>query len=176
MSEDLMRYDLMAQEALRGVVRTALERVAQSGLPGSHHFFIAFDTLASGVRMSERLRAQYEKEMTIVLQHQFWNLEVGKDRFSVELNFNNAPEQLVVPFAAIKGFFDPSVQFGLQFEAATEAAGEDANENTGEAGGITAMPRQANERLGQTGAANEDDEERADMVAEVVELDAFRKK
>jgi len=116
MAEDLMRYDLMAQDALRGVVKAAMKRAARVGLPGDHHFFVAFDTNHSGVRISERLRKKYPDEMTIVLQHQFWSLEVYEDRFEVDLSFDNIPERLSVPFVAIKGFFDPSVQFGLQFD------------------------------------------------------------
>src|SRR4051795_8288808 len=125
MPEDLMRYDLLAQDALRGVVRNALRKVERSGLPGDHHFYIAFNTHHPGVRVSERLRQRYPNEMTIVLQHQFWNLIVGEDEFGVELSFNDIPEKLVIPFAAVKGFLDPSVQFGLQFETvAADAAGE----------------------------------------------------
>lgn len=113
-----MRYDLLAQEALRGVVRASLRKIAKSGLPGDHHFYIAFDTRYPGVRLSERLDRKYPREMTIVLQHQYWNLQVREDEFEVELSFDNIPEKLVVPFNAIKGFLDPHVQFGLQFETA----------------------------------------------------------
>ena len=116
MAEDLMRYDLLAQEALRGVVRASLRKVIKSGLPGEHHFYIAFDTRYPGVRLSERIDSKYPREMTIVLQHQYWNLQVRDDEFEVELSFDNIPEKLVVPFNAIKGFLDPYVQFGLQFE------------------------------------------------------------
>ena len=117
MAQDLIRYDLLAQEALRGVVRSVLADVARNGLPGEHHFFIAFDTTAPGVRISNRLRESYPEEMTVVLQHQFWDLEVTETGFSVSLSFNGIPERLVVPYSAIKGFLDPSVQFGLQFES-----------------------------------------------------------
>jgi hypothetical protein len=116
MAEDLMRYDLLAQEALRGVVRASLRKIVKSGLPGDHHFYIAFDTRYPGVRLSERLDTKYPREMTIVLQHQYWSLQVREDEFEVELSFDNIPEKLVVPFNAIKGFLDPHVQFGLQFE------------------------------------------------------------
>jgi uncharacterized protein len=116
MAEDLMRYDLLAQEALRGVVRASLRKIMKTGLPGEHHFYIAFDTRYPGVRLSERLDNKYPREMTIVLQHQYWNLQVRDDEFEVELSFDNIPEKLVVPFNAIKGFLDPHVQFGLQFE------------------------------------------------------------
>src|SRR5262245_4122686 len=116
MAEELMRYDLLAQEALRGVVRASLRKIVKTGLPGEHHFYIAFDTRYPGVRLSERLDKKYPREMTIVLQHQYWNLQVRDDEFEVELSFDNIPEKLVVPFNAIKGFLDPHVQFGLQFE------------------------------------------------------------
>lgn len=116
MAEDLMRYDLMAQEALKGVVRRALDVALKKGLPGEHHFYISFRTDAPGVEISEKLRKQYPEEITIVLQHQFWNLDVREDGFSVDLTFNKVPEKLVVPYSAVQGFFDPSVQFGLQFE------------------------------------------------------------
>jgi uncharacterized protein len=116
MAVDHIRYDLLAQEALRGVLRTVLADAAKNGLPGDHHFFVTFDTSAEGVRLSQRMRAQYPQEMTIVLQHQFWDLTVGEDAFEVGLSFGGVPERLAVPFAAVKGFFDPSVEFGLQFE------------------------------------------------------------
>src|SRR5215471_12002408 len=117
---DQIRYDLLTQQALRSVVRDVLTDTAKKGLPGDHHFYISFDTTADGVRMSERLRAQYPNEMTIILQHQFWDLKVGDDEFEVGLSFGGVPERLTVPFEAINGFFDPSVQFGLQFEEVAE--------------------------------------------------------
>lgn len=122
MSADHIRYDILAQEALRGVVRRVLTDAAKKGLPGEHHFFISFDTRAPGVRISDRLRAQHPEEMTIVLQHQFWDLGVTENSFEVGLSFHGVPERLLVPFDAIKGFFDPSVQFGLQFEPSGEEA------------------------------------------------------
>jgi hypothetical protein len=116
MAEDLIRYDILAQEALRGVVRKVLSEVAKAGLPGEHHFFISFVTRAPGVRISQRLLEQYDKEMTIVLQNQFWDLKVTETGFEVGLSFDGQRETLGIPFAAVKGFFDPSVQFGLQFD------------------------------------------------------------
>jgi hypothetical protein len=125
MATDHIRYDILAQDALRGMVRTVLEDIAKSGLPGEHHFYITFDTGAEGVRVSQRMRAQYPQEMTIVLQHQFWDLIVTEEGFEVGLSFGGVPERLVVPFAAITAFADPSVQFALQFQElnadATEA-------------------------------------------------------
>lgn len=176
MAEDLMRYDVLAQHALRSVVKLALQRVVRDGqLPGEHHFFISFDTTYPGVKVSERLKAKYPEDMTIVLQHQFWNLQVFDKLFEVELSFDNIPEKLVVPFAAIKGFFDPTVQFGLQFEPGVlEQAGADAGngDETGEADDAAEplsddVPGDIAAPAG--GKASNDD-------TTVVSLDAFRKK
>ena len=109
-------YDALALEALRGVVRSCLEQVSRTGLVGDHHFYIAFNTQASGVGMSKRLKEKYPVEMTIVLQHRFWDLAVDEERFEVKLTFDGIPERLVVPFAAVKVFYDPSVPYVLQFE------------------------------------------------------------
>ena len=117
---DHFRYDLLTQQALRGVVRNVLTEAAKKGMPGEHHFYISFDTTAEGVRMSNRLRVQYPEQMTIILQHQFWDLAVNERGFEVGLSFGGIPEKLGIPFEAISGFFDPSVQFGLQFEEVTE--------------------------------------------------------
>jgi hypothetical protein len=127
MGVDHIRYDLLTQQALRAVVRRVLADVAKTGtLPGEHHFYVTFATQAPGVRISARLREQYPEEMTIVLQHQFWDLAVSETNFEVALSFNGISEKLHVPLDAIKGFFDPSVQFGLQFETVTEGAREGA--------------------------------------------------
>lgn len=205
---DLIRYDLLAQDALRSVVKKVLSDVAKSGaLPGEHHFFVAFDMDAPGVKMSERLRQiQIKKspdnhEMTIVLQHQFWDLAVSDKSFEVGLSFNGVPERLQVPFNAIKGFFDPSVQFGLQFETITEsqaAPGAAANESAavgdrrpaprGAASEPEETPRsqtsvpstraRKKEASGENSAAAEAAKESGDKNAgaEVVSLDKFRKK
>jgi hypothetical protein len=125
MATDHIRYDLLVSDALRGVVRRVLADVAREGLSGDHHLYISFNTGMPGVRISQRLRAQYPEEMTIVLQHQFWDLTVTEIAFEVGLSFNGVPEKLVVPFDALKGFADPSVQFGLEFQVATEK-GEEA--------------------------------------------------
>lgn len=114
--ESTIDYEGLAQEAMRGVVRKVLARTAKSGLAGDHHFYISFDTEAPGVSLSRRLKEKYPHEMTIVLQHRFWDLAVTEERFEVKLTFDGIPERLVVPFDAIKVFFDPSVRFGLQFE------------------------------------------------------------
>ena len=121
---DQIRYDLLTQQALRGVVRSVLADAAKKGLPGDHHFFITFNTKADGVRMSDRLRAQHPQDMTIILQHQFWDLTVNDHGFEVGLSFGGITERLAIPFDAINGFFDPSVQFGLQFEEVVEGQGD----------------------------------------------------
>jgi uncharacterized protein len=124
MPVDHIRYDILAQEALRGVVRTVLTDAAKNGLPGEHHFYISFDTCADGVRLSPRMLAEYPEEMTIVLQHQFWDLAVTEDGFEVGMSFGGIPERVAVPFAAIKGFLDPSVEFGLRFQEVGDSAEE----------------------------------------------------
>ncbi len=128
MPEDLIRYEALVLDALRGVVHAVLQRVQKRGVPGDHHFFITFDTHAPGVGISKRLKDQYPHEMTIVLQHQFWDLVVTEDRFEVRLSFNNIPERLVIPFGAIRLFQDPSVHFVLALRSAepepTEKTGE----------------------------------------------------
>lgn len=158
MASDQIRYDLLTQQALRGMVRDLLAEVARKGLPGDHHFFISFDTLAEGVKLSQRMRAQYPQEMTIVLQHQFWDLAVSDDRFEVGLSFNGIPERLTIPFDAVKGFFDPSVQFGLQFEQVDDdAAPATAKPQTGpQTGAQTGTPAAAKPRRERTLAAVED--------------------
>ncbi|MGE5370232.1 MAG: SspB family protein, partial [Chloroflexota bacterium] len=119
MSTDLIRYDPLVQDAMRGVVRKVLADVEASGyLPGDHHFTISFRTDAPGVKMSRRLQEQWPQELTIILQHQFSNLVVEEEGFGVTLSFRSIPEHLYVPYAAITGFYDPSVEFGLRFEAA----------------------------------------------------------
>ncbi|MSO66518.1 MAG: hypothetical protein EXR03_01870 [Pseudolabrys sp.] len=131
---DQIRYDLLTQQALRGVVRGVLTDAAKKGLPGDHHFFITFDTHADGVRMSDQLRAQYPDEMTVILQHQFWDLKVDEHGFEVGLSFGGITERLAIPFEAINGFFDPSVQFGLQFEEVVEGQGRQTPANAQEKG------------------------------------------
>lgn len=116
----MIDYDALQQDALRGIVRAALQQIAKTGLPGEHHFYISFLTHGPGVVVSKRLKEKYPHEMTIVLQHRFWDLLVSDERFEVKLTFDGIPERLVVPYAAIKVFIDPSVHFGLQFEEAAD--------------------------------------------------------
>ncbi len=126
MATDHIRYDILAQAALRGVMRTVLADAAKKGLPGEHHFKISFNTTASGVRLSDRMRARYPQEMTIVLQHQFWDLVVSEQAFEVGLSFGGIPERVGVPFDAVTAFYDPAVQFGFQFETIEAAPASDA--------------------------------------------------
>jgi uncharacterized protein len=172
MATDHIRYDVLARDALRGVLRQVLTDAAAHGLPGEHHFFITFLSTAEGVKLSPRLLAQYPEEMTIILQHQFWDLVVTEDRFEVGLSFAGVPERLVVPFNSIKSFFDPSVQFGLQFEA-SDAAAETPATNLP----ASNLPASAS---APTAAAPEpeskDEPEKPSEGAEVVRLDRFRKK
>jgi len=151
--KDLLRYDKMVEAALRGVVREALARVAAKGLPGAHHFYITFRTRAPGLTLPGHLATQYPEEMTVVLEHQFWDLEVNEDSFSVTLSFQNKPERLTIPFAAITAFADPAVKFGLQFQATP-----------------------GDEPAAAADAAPAEVKEKADKAGEVVALDAFRKK
>ncbi len=171
MSEDLMRYDLMAQEALRGVVRSAMEIVATDGLPGEHHFFIAFDTNHPDVQISDELHERYPEDMTVVVQHQYWDLEVYDDHFEISLTFSKVLERLVIPYVAIKGFFDPSVQFALQFQSpGSEMGGALPAPET-----LKQLPPIAGEGGGEEEGEPATDEPREEL-GEVVSLDAFRKK
>jgi hypothetical protein len=171
MATDHIRYDVLARDALRGVLRRVLADAAEHGLPGEHHFFITFVSTAEDVKLSPRLLAQYPEEMTIILQHQFWDLVVSEDRFEVGLSFGGIPERLVVPFNSIKSFFDPSVQFGLQFES-SDAATETPAAN------LPAVPAPSAVTIPAPVPAAENQEEPAKPSegAEVVRLDRFRKK
>ena len=164
MAEDLIRYDVLAQEALRGLVRRVLAEVAQAGLPGEHHFFVSFSTQHPAVRVSSRLRAEYPVEMTVVLQHQFWDLTVADSAFEVGLSFNGIPERLYVPFSAITSFIDPHVGFAVKFEVVNEEAAVAPAEGPAPAAPDAAAAPAAT-------AAPE-----VDAKADIVSLDAFRKK
>lgn len=165
-----MRYDQLAQNALRGVVRDALRKVQRTGLPGEHHFYIAFNTKYPGVGLSPRIAERYPREMTVVLQHQYWNLNIYEDRFEVELSFDNIPEKLIIPFNSVKGFLDPHVQFGLQFEVVPVEGLEETKQ--GEVVDMTGKPAIERESDGkvETGELSDTSEKK------VVSLDAFRKK
>ncbi len=141
MPQDLIRYDLLVQDALKGVVRKVLTDAAERGLPGDHHFYVSFRTAEPGLRMSQRLREKYPEEMTIILQHQFWDLAVTEHAFEVGLSFSGIPERLLIPFDALTGFFDPSVQFGLKFElSGAEPADNDEEDGDAESDEMPASP------------------------------------
>ena len=191
MAVDHIRYDILAQEALRGVVQTVLKDAAKNGLPGEHHFYITFDTRAEGVRLPSRLLAQFPEAMTIVLQHQFWDLVVGDTSFEVGMSFGGIPERLIVTFTAIKEFVDPSVPFGVKFEqvAAEAPAATTAASTTPTPAGepqpsaepmqtrttpaVAAVPQPASETQQ---APSDDDPHKPAGGGEVVSLDRFRKK
>jgi len=170
MATDHIRYDVLARDAMRDVLRRVLTDAARHGLPGDHHFYITFDSRAEGVKISPRLLAQYPEEMTVVLQHQFWDMKVTEDRFEVGLSFGGVPERLVVPFKAIKSFLDPSVQFGLQFETGEN----EADAQTADASSATSLAAPAS--TPETAAVEDDTPPRPSEGAEVVRLDRFRKK
>lgn len=154
--EEAFRYDKMVERALRGVVRQALDEVAKDGLSDDHHFYITFLTEHVGVTLPQYLRERYPGEMTIVLQHQFYDLEVTEEKFTVMLSFNNVPERLTIPLAAITIFADPSVNFALQFQPLTEDGDDEIHFEAEE--------------------LDVDAEDKQKKKGEVVSLDSFRKK
>lgn len=200
MAEDHIRYDILVQDALRSVIRKILSEVAKTGvLPGNHHFFITFSTEAPGVRISSRLKEKYPDQMTIVLQYQFWDLKVTDAGFEVTLSFSDVAEKLEVPFTAVRGFYDPSVNFELEFdvqmsEADTEGAEVMTLTNAEHADGAKDTPASGNDdsdtpkprkpaaaKTKKASADKPDDGEQADdeegkPSADVVSLDSFRKK
>jgi uncharacterized protein len=169
MATDHIRYDVLARDALRGVLRRVLADAAEHGLPGEHHFFITFLSTAEGVKLPPRLLAQHPEEMTIILQHQFWDLVVSEDRFEVGLSFGGIPERLVVPLNSIKSFLDPSVQFGMQFET-TDAPSEVAAKN------LPAVPAAPAPPAATSPPEPQSEPAKPGEGAEVVRLDRFRKK
>ncbi|MCG7508122.1 SspB family protein [Mesorhizobium retamae] len=177
MADDHIRYDILAQEALRGVMRKVLAEVARTGLPGNHHFFITFLTGAPGVRISSRLRERYPEQMTIVIQFQYWDLKVTEAGFEVGLSFSDIPEKLEIPFSAVRGFYDPSVNFELEFDVRTETADEEEDKPAPEP--VALAPEKKSESKKKAAAEPEKpavDESASGKGAEVVSLDAFRKK
>ncbi len=158
MTEDMINYPTMIDAAMRGMVRDILKRVQTEGLPGEHHFFISYSTSHSGVKMSDQLRAKYPTDITIVMQHQFWDFKVEEHQFHITLSFGGAPEKLTVPFAALTAFADPSIKFDLQFQAI--AVDDDF------------IPS-----IGETDESDEASDDNADDgVDKIISLDAFRKK
>jgi len=187
MATDLIRYNLLVQDAMRGVLRKVLADVAEVGsLPGEHHFTISFNTRFPGVKISKRLAEQWPQEMTIILQHQFSNLTVDERGFGVRLSFRSIPEQLYIPFDALTGFFDPSVPFGLKFEVLDDNDEKEASESAAIASeGPEASRREPKQKpavaqssppLASTEPEAAEDETAKDEPAKVVSIDAFRKK
>ncbi|HUZ67142.1 MAG TPA: ClpXP protease specificity-enhancing factor SspB [Beijerinckiaceae bacterium] len=204
MATDLIRYDLLVQDALRSVVRKVLIEAGRDGLPGEHHFCVTFRTHAPGVRLSARVRERHPEEMTIILQHQFWDLVVSDQGFEVGLSFGNIPERLIVPFEAVTGFWDPSVQFGLKFEIQDATPEDSANDSApialappakspGKSGSkiaarvhegeapsavepISKNKTQKPAHASKPAIVSAPSEPAADAPAKVVSIDAFRKK
>lgn len=184
---DRFHYDALVDDALRSVVRRVLTQVADKGLPGSHHFYISFRSTDPSVQLPDYLRAKYPEEMTIVLQHQYWDLIIHDDFFEVTVSFNKQQERIKVPFSALSAFVDPSVRFGLQFDRKDKAGAAPAEK----ADPAQPTPLPAPEKrplLGQggesaTGDAKPDTAEKAaaddkpeDPASKIVKLDSFRKK
>ena len=185
MAEDHIRYDILAQEALRGVMRKVLQEVQRTGLPGNHHFFITFLTGAPGVRVSSRLKERYPEQMTIVLQYQYWDLKVTDVSFEVGLSFSDVPEKLEVPFAAVRGFYDPSVNFELEFDVRTDdrpggppamPAAETPKPQVAPRSTSKTTPKKPAPVAEKAAAAADKPAEGDGKSADVVSLDAFRKK
>jgi len=170
MTKESLRYDRMVEGALRGVVREVMREISDGGMPGEHHFYITYRTDFPGVELPTHLKAQYPDEITIVLQYQFYGLEVDEAGFGVTLSFGGRHEHLRVPFNAISAFIDPSVNFALQFQPTTAAAEEEAKPKSGPS---RPMPFKSKEE-------DEETEDKAEVeppkMGEVVALDAFRKK
>ncbi|MGN6467694.1 MAG: SspB family protein [Rhizobiaceae bacterium] len=184
MAEDHIRYDILVQEALRAVMRKVLTEVARTGLPGNHHFFITFMTNAPGVRISSRLQERYPEQMTIVIQYQYWDLKVSETGFEIGLSFSDIPEKLEIPFSAVRGFYDPSANFELEFDPKQDAEAAEAAPAPAEV--ETLKSPRAKKQDAETGkpaakekakpAKAEKPEPDGGKGADVVSLDAFRKK
>ena len=156
-------YGNLMHDAMRGLIRKVLQDVADNGLPGTHHFFITFDTSHPDAELADWLSDRYPGEMTVVMQHWYDNLEVGEDGFSVTLNFGDEPEPLYIPYDAIRTFVDPSVEFGLRFEQQAEGP-EDEDDSDGISAGIEQDPKLKGGKA-----------EKKAKDAEIVSLDSFRK-
>lgn len=166
MTEETIDYSYLIDNAMRGVVRDVLRAATKSGLPGDHHFYITFRTDHPNTRVSDTLKNRYPHEMTIVLQHQFWDFRVDEQKFTVTLSFGGVPEKLVIPFVALTAFADPSVKFGLQFHQPDAPEDEEENESL--------MFENEPSLLEEDGAIAANKE--TDGTAEIISLDSFRKK
>lgn len=185
MVHDQIRYDILVQEALRSVIRKVLTEVAKAGLPGDHHFFITFLTNGAGVKVSQRLKERYPDQMTIVLQHQFWDLMVSENQFEVSLSFGDVPEKLVIPFSAVQVFYDPAAAFEAAFDLPAQPPISDndsqlESETQKTLTGLNKPKRQVRKIEKMPRPALKVDDGDADVaknraVADVVSLDAFRK-
>ena len=184
---DRFHYDALVDDALRSVVRRVLTQVAETGLPGSHHFYISFRSTDPGVELPDYLRAKYPEEMTIVLQHQYWDLIIREDDFEVTVSFNKQQERILVPFAALSAFVDPSVRFGLQFDRRDKATGEKVSAEKPEgAAAPTPLPvpekrppapaPEGHDAPVEGEAATAEAAKSEDPASKVVKLDSFRKK
>ena len=188
MGADLIRYDLLVQDALRSVVKKVLSDAARNGLPGDHHFNISFKTRAQGVNIPSSIKQRYPEEMAIILQHEFWDLVVGAEQFEVSLNFSRKPERLTIPFDAITGFSDPSVPFGFKLEPrgavdATQAPKEAPvpvpapQREPAAKSGRSARPESPAKLVAAPKAEDKPSEKPAEGdAAKVVSIDSFRKK
>ncbi|MDH3658953.1 MAG: ClpXP protease specificity-enhancing factor SspB [Alphaproteobacteria bacterium] len=176
MSDQTIDYPKLVEHALRHVVRDTLTLIAEHGLPGRHNIYITFLIEHPGVALADELRARYPTEMTIVLQHEFWGLEVGDEGFGVTLSFNNVPQRIEIPFEAITVFADPSVEFGLQFNLTAQGQDgeeEETDEDDAVDGEVTTMPQP---EVGNEAKAKSVEDVKEGDGAEVVTLDQFRKK
>ena len=162
--KDLMHYDLMVQNAMRDVIRQSMVVASKTGLPSNHHFYITFLTKYPGVKIPIYLVERFPSEMTIVLQHQYYDLYVDENGFEITLSFNNMPERLSIPFASISIFADPSVNFALQFRALEVESIADAEPDLEEKDSLNALLSRTSDSAEHTGGA------------EIVSLDRFRKK
>ena len=184
MGEEGLRYDAMVEQALRGVVRRALSYAAERGLPGDHHFYVSFRTNDPGVDIPGQLRSRYPNEMTIVLQHQFWGLDVGEEAFGVTLSFSDVPERLTIPFSAVSAFADPSVRFGLQVDsnqaeegdAVTPVAAPEQRQQPVQQSTADGSVANAEEPSAEPADVDAADEEEAPADGKVIMLDPYRKK
>ncbi len=176
-----LQYDMMVERALRGVLREALGYAAEHGLPGAHHFYIAFRTGHAGVELPDPLRERYPSEMTIILEHQFWDLEVGDEAFAVTLSFSDEPYRVSIPFDAVVAFADPSVRFDLQFDGGPE----EGEQERGPPAEVRTLPvgkaavgkaATAKSPRKDTAAATEDADGQAGGAEKIITLDSFRKR
>ncbi len=170
MAKDYIGYEALADNALRGVVREALNHALKKGLVASHHFYLTFKTHDPGVEIPDHLKERYPDEMTIVLQNQFWDLKVAEDKFEVTLTFQKLPATLVVPYSALTAFADPGVQFGLQFRNASPRVATALPGTAPEPTTLVQPPEKPGE------APPPDADKTASGESQVVSLDKFRKK